>query len=472
MKTPNFFLIALLLLVITSCSKDDEPVVKSKLKELTSFVIKDIEATVDEQLKTVAITLPVGTTVTALKATAEISEKASISPDPTTAIGYSNPKEFTVTAEDGTTQKYIVTVTVLSAASTEKSITKFTIEGVDGVIDESSKTIAVSLPSGTSKTRLTATGVISDKASISPDPTLATTDYSTPVTYTVTAEDGTTQEYVVTCNIVIKNGAPYGNAGEHTAVKLSEATDNPPYGFYEYLPIDFSPSSSKKYPLLIFYHGIGQKGNGSEDLSKVLVNGPPKLIKNGKDFEAIVISPQSPNGWFGGNSFLSLYNYLIKNYPIDINRVYVTGLSAGGGGTWKALESHHDKIAAAVPICGANRLVQPADFLINSKIWAFHNFEDKRVGRATTIDNVNRVANTGTSVMAVYPYGDGSRTVANEDYTMHFNTDTDKWSTNQGINKPNQNMAFTMYKLGGHDAWTKTYNNEKVWDWLFAQSLK
>ncbi|TSE10131.1 BspA family leucine-rich repeat surface protein [Aquimarina algiphila] len=123
MKTPNFFLVALLLVVITSCSKDDEPVVKSKLKELTSFVIKDIEATVDEQLKTVAITLPVGTTVTALKATAEISEKASISPDPTAALDYSKPVVFEVKAEDGTTQEYTVTVTLEAATTVAPFVT-------------------------------------------------------------------------------------------------------------------------------------------------------------------------------------------------------------------------------------------------------------------------------------------------------------------------------------------------------------
>ncbi|WP_420885154.1 BspA family leucine-rich repeat surface protein [Aquimarina algiphila] len=132
-------------------------------------------------------------------------------------MDYSNPVKFTVTAEDGTTKEYTITVTVLSAASTEKSITKFTTtEGIDGVIDESSKTIVVSLPSGTSKTGLKATAVISDKASISPDPTLAT-DYSKPVEFTVTAEDGTTQEYTVTVTVETANeGKPFVTTWETT----------------------------------------------------------------------------------------------------------------------------------------------------------------------------------------------------------------------------------------------------------------
>ncbi|TSE10032.1 DUF5018 domain-containing protein, partial [Aquimarina algiphila] len=153
--------------------------------------------------------------------------------DPTTAIDYSNPVKFTVTAEDGTTKEYTITVTVLSAASTEKSITKFTTtEGIDGVIDESSKTIVVILPSGTSKTGLKATAVISDKASISPDPTTAI-DYSTPVIYTVTAEDGTTQEYTVSCSFAKFTEADF--VGEFIAqkAKLVSVIDGNTTIFYD-----------------------------------------------------------------------------------------------------------------------------------------------------------------------------------------------------------------------------------------------
>ncbi len=266
-------------------------------------------------------------------------------------------------------------------------------------------------------------------------------------------------------------GAPYGKAGEHTAIRLDEAVDNPPFGFYEYLPTNFDLNSGKKYPLVLFYHGIGEQGNGSEDLNRVLFHGPPKLIKNGKHFDAIVISPQSPNGWFNGGSFLSLFNYLTTKYPIDTKRIYVTGLSAGGGGTWKSLETHDDKIAAIVPVCGASAVGDPSAFLQNTPIWAHHNFADPRVGKGTTINNVNRIANTAASVMTAYPYGNGSNTVADDDYTMYFNLTTKTWSSQKGINQPMQKMAFTLYKNGGHDAWTKTYNNQQVWDWLFAQKL-
>lgn len=265
--------------------------------------------------------------------------------------------------------------------------------------------------------------------------------------------------------------APYGTAGEQTAVRLDEAVDSPPFGYYEYLPEDFDLVSGRRYPLVLFYHGIGEKGNGSEDLQRVLLHGPPKLINQGRHFPVIVISPQSSSGWFNGDSFLRLYTYLTTHYPIDINRVYVTGLSAGGGGVWKSLEAHYDKIAAAVPICGANIIGDPSDFLQNTNIWAHHNFEDTRVGKGNTINNVNRIANIGVSVMSVYPYGNGSNTVADDDYTMHFDTVSDQWYLSSGVIKPDYNLSFTLYKFGGHDAWTKTYNNQDVWDWMFSKDL-
>jgi hypothetical protein len=271
------------------------------------------------------------------------------------------------------------------------------------------------------------------------------------------------------CNSLILNAqAPYGNAGEHTPVMLG--SPDAPFGYYEYLPTDFNPSSGTTYPLVLFYHGLGEKGNGTTQLNKVLVHGPPKLIEQGTNFDAIVISPQSASGWFSPAHFLSLYDYLIANYPIDTNRVYVTGLSAGGGGTWNALKEHHDKIAAAVPICGAGGVYDPADFLQQTPIWAHHNFSDGTVGKGQTINNMNRIANISDSVMDVYPYGTGN-TVADDDYSMQFNTNTQTWSATLGVHLPNDKLSFTLYKNGGHNAWTKTYNNQDVWDWMFAQSF-
>ncbi|AXT52748.1 T9SS C-terminal target domain-containing protein [Aquimarina sp. BL5] len=276
--------------------------------------------------------------------------------------------------------------------------------------------------------------------------------------------------FLLVSSQLIMAQAPYGNAGEHTAVTLENTYA--PNGYYEYLPTDFDQSSGNTYALVLFFHGKGERGDGNSNLDKVLKHGPPKLIENGTDFPAIVISAQSPknSGTFSPSDFTNLYEYIIANYPIDLNRVYVTGLSAGGGSTWNALRADYTKIAAAIPICGAGGVNDPSGFLQQTPIWAHHNFSDGTVGRGQTINNMNRIANTGNSVMEVYPYGTGG-TVADSDYTMQFDTTSKIWSSAIGINSPSDKMSFTLYRNGGHDAWTKTYNNQDVWDWLFAQSL-
>ncbi|WP_130734426.1 T9SS type A sorting domain-containing protein [Flavobacterium sp. J27] len=263
--------------------------------------------------------------------------------------------------------------------------------------------------------------------------------------------------------------APYGSAGQQTAVYLN-SSNGIPFGYYEYLPQNFTPTSGTSYPVLIFYHGIGEKGNGTTELYKVLANGTPKQIQQGMHFPAIVISPQKGSGWFSGADFLTLYNYLLLNYPIDTNRVYITGLSAGGGGVWQALNSHHDKIAAAVPICGAGSISNPALFLQNTNIWIHHNFGDTTVQKTQSINNANRIANNSETVMDVYPYG-ANNTAATTDFTMQFDTNTQTWTGNSGVAEPIDRLCFTLYKANGHNAWSTTYNNPSVYDWMFSKTL-
>ncbi len=262
---------------------------------------------------------------------------------------------------------------------------------------------------------------------------------------------------------------PFSTPGKQVAVKIQDNTSG--YGFYEYLPQDFSMTSGKKFPVVIFYHGIGEKGNGNQDLPRVLKNGPPKLIeRKGKHFPAIVISPQSRFGWFGSGDFERQLNFLIDNgYPVDTDRVYVTGLSAGGGGTWKSLEGAGDRIAAVVPVCGANRLAAAvAGGLLGKKVWAFHNFFDGAVSRATSDANVNSIVNDGSSVMDKYPFGPG-KTHADDNYTLHYTNGA--WKAIKGVVAPQKDMGYTIFNRRGHNAWTATYDSQEMWDWLFAQSL-
>ncbi len=156
-----------------------------------------------------------------------------------------------------------------------------------------------------------------------------------------------------------------------------------PYGFYEYLPVGYDTDQSKKFPLILFLHGAGEKGNGNSQLKTVIMHGPSKLIGKGRPFNAIVVSPQSPT-WWNNNTLDTYLKWLEANYRIDSYRIYVTGLSMGGGGTWNLAKAYPERFAAIVPICGAASVSSP-EKLINLPIWAFHNRGDGTVAVNNTL---------------------------------------------------------------------------------------
>jgi len=172
----------------------------SSEKAITAFSFASPAATgvVNESLHTIALTVPYGTNVTALVPTIAISG-ASVSPASGAAHDFSSPVTYTVTAADATTQTYAVTVTV--AASPAKAITAFSFASpaATGVVNESLHTIALTVPYGTNVTALVPTIAITG-ASVSPA-SGAAHDFSSPVTYTVTAADATTQTYAVTVTV-------------------------------------------------------------------------------------------------------------------------------------------------------------------------------------------------------------------------------------------------------------------------------
>lgn len=181
--------------------------------DFKTFKIGDYVGTVDTTNATVAISVPYGTDVTAASAEFTfVNSKSSAKVGSTaqesgvTTNDFSSPVTYTITAEDGTTTKnYVVTVTVL--ANTEAKITAYSINSVDGTIDEANHTIALELPHGTEVTALAATFTLSAQATakVGDDAqTSGTTenDFTNPVTYVITAGDEeTTQNYVVTVTV-------------------------------------------------------------------------------------------------------------------------------------------------------------------------------------------------------------------------------------------------------------------------------
>ncbi len=181
------------------------------------------------------------------------------------------------------------------------------------------------------------------------------------------------------------------------------------------------------WPLVLFLHGAGERGS---DLNKVKAHGPPKLVEMGQSLPAIIVSPQSPEGeWWNDqvDALSALLDEVEKNYNVDPKRIYVTGLSMGGYGTWALGSSDPDRFAALLPICGGGMSVM-ARRLIDTPIWAFHGDADVVVALEESQRMVDALTRFG-----------------------------------------NKKTKFTVYPGVNHDSWTATYNNPEVWKWLLEQ---
>ncbi len=202
-------------------------------------------------------------------------------------------------------------------------------------------------------------------------------------------KDGSVKDAVTDAGVTWTPPADAGpSSSRFTAKQLGTTTA--PNGFWEYLP----PAWDGKLPmpLMIFWHGIGENGNGTTDLGKVPANGPPALIKANKwpgTRPFIVLSPQhSGGGCPSANEIDAFITWAIANYPVNAKQIYLTGLSCGAIGSWQYLGQFKAKVvAASVLVCGDPG--NPNDSwsawgkqqcgLGDLAIWSFHGDKDPTV---------------------------------------------------------------------------------------------
>ena len=193
-------------------------------KDITGFSILGVSGTIGAN--SITLTVPYGTNVTSLTPTVTITG-ASVSPGSGVSQNFTNPVTYTVTASDGSTKAYTVTVNV--ALNSAKDITGFSILGVSGTIGANSITLTV--PYGTNVTSLTPTVTITG-ASVSPGSGVSQ-DFTNPVTYTVTASDGSTKAYTVTVNVALnsaKDITGFSILGVSGTIGANSITLTVPYG--------------------------------------------------------------------------------------------------------------------------------------------------------------------------------------------------------------------------------------------------
>lgn len=161
------------------------------------------------------------------------------------------------------------------------------------------------------------------------------------------------------------------------------------YEYLLYLPKQYK-ADNEAYPLVIYLHGGGQKGN---DLNKLKTYGLPQLVDQGREFNFIIASPQCPDDkfWSTDNWFDSLYAELTTKYRVDQKRIYLTGISMGGYGTWQTAIAYPDKFAAIVPLCGGCDDSTQVCLIRQVPVWTFHGTADDLIPIIETERLVNRL---------------------------------------------------------------------------------
>jgi predicted peptidase len=209
-------------------------------------------------------------------------------------------------------------------------------------------------------------------------------------------------------------------------------------------PDNYDPQ--KKYPLVLFLHGAGERGSDNKAQLKNSVNEFVKAEFR-KKYPCFLIAPQCPtnNGWSHfmtkkgapkpegqadpGRLAVELVESIQKEYSIDPNRLYITGLSMGGYGTWDIIARHPDMFAAAVPICGGGD-PSKAEKFAKMPIWVFHGGKDPVVPPARSREMV------------------------------------------EAIKKAGGEAKYTEYPDVGHNSWVKAYQDADMMAWLFEQKKK
>ena len=175
---------------------------------------------------------------------------------------------------------------------------------------------------------------------------------------------------------------------------LNQNPKDTSYPYIAYTPKEYNDDNLKKWPLIIYLHGGSSRGT---DTIKLYCCGIPDQIWRKREFPFIIVSPQLPinQRWSTDNWFENFYEEITTKYRVDTNKVYLTGVSLGGAGTWYLAIKYPEKFAAIAPISGFTRhidyIMKNTDNLSDIPIWAFHGKKDKVVEFEDTEWMINKL---------------------------------------------------------------------------------
>lgn len=195
------------------------------------------------------------------------------------------------------------------------------------------------------------------------------------------------------------------------------------YPYEIFYPENYHLQPGKKWPLILFLHGAGERGS---NMSNVRLQGIPDFLRGQNNFPFIVAYPQCPSGQYWQISLLNdWFKKVLSEVDADESRVYLTGLSMGGYGTWHWAAAHPEKFAAIIPICGGGEPTR-AKQLAKMPTWAFHGQKDNIVPVEETLQMAEAIKAAGG------------------------------------------NPKVTIYPEAYHDSWTPTYTNPDIYSWLLG----
>lgn len=230
---------------------------------------------------------------------------------------------------------------------------------------------------------------------------------------------------VLACGVFASNAAD-PRPGQQVEMTLT-LPDGGSIGYLLYLPE--AEAAEGRSPVMLFLHG---RGESYGPLSLVKKWGPPRLVERGESLPYILVSPQCPgeSRWSAPeqqSALRQLLDHILKTYPADENRVYLTGLSMGGYGSWTLAAAHPERFAAVVPVCGGGD-PEKADALRALPIWVFHGTEDSAVPYQRSVDMVEAIKTAG-----------------------------------------GEKIRFTSLEHVGHNCWSAAYATPELYQWLNRQ---
>jgi predicted peptidase len=244
-----------------------------------------------------------------------------------------------------------------------------------------------------------------------------------------------------------------------------------------YIPPEATTDPTTPRPFILFLHGGGEEGtNNTSQINSNIDN----LLTEAKLKGAFLYAPQSTSDWSSltlTNNVMTMIDRAEASMDVDPTRIYITGLSNGGGGTWNMLSRYPEEFAAAIPISG---IAPASDFvpshLLSTPIFAFHARNDTTVSVGTTHNVLNRILSADGVTLPPYPASNSPTNFFIFNPDLASNVTLQQAVIQQGnftqfsISGSHLDLMYYELPTGGHAIWSNVYSGQPVYDWMFSHT--